>query len=194
MKIFYIPYALLPLMITFNVVKAQTFEKKEFKQANTLIVYVGDSSMERAKERFVDFIDTTGFRVYKEEIQKDTPKNNNNKGKSLQINQTDNKPKLMSNHYISGDTIYTALASLFDVMMGQYSARLKFYTEKDSTGKLYLAVTGFVSSNAFGVNFFDLQIQKGGKGSNWAQRELFKKLNDYLLQYDDVFEIMYAKE
>jgi len=194
MKTSAISLIILLLIFTFNVLQAQTLEKTAFKQANTIVVYVGDPTMERAKERFIDYIDKAGFHVYKSHIQKDTPEISNNRGKSNQLNLTDNKPKLMSNNVLSGDTINTALASLYDVMMGQYSARLKFYPAKDNTGKLYIAVTGYVSSNAFGVDFFDLKMQKGGKGSNWAQRELFKKLNEYLLQYEDVYEIMYTKE
>jgi len=194
MKSCIISYAMLLLITTFNVIQAQTFEKKAFKQANTIIIFVGDPTMDRAKERFTDYIDRTGFHVYKADKQPDTPHSGRKSMNSLQLNQTNDKPKLMSNKYISGDTVHTALASLYDVMSGQYSARLKFYPAKDNTGKLYIAVTGYVSSNAFGVDFFDLQMQKGGKGSNWAQRELFRKLNEYLLQYEDVYEIMYAKE
>ncbi|OFY50433.1 MAG: hypothetical protein A2W85_10365 [Bacteroidetes bacterium GWF2_41_31] len=185
---------LLLIIFAFNNINAQSFEKKEFKQANTIIVFVGDSTMEQAKERFTSYLDGKGFHVYTINKQKESPVLGKKGEKSFQLNQTNDKPKLMSNNSISGDTINTALVSLYDMMMGQYSARLKFYSAKDKSGKLYIAVTGFVSSNAFGADFFDLQMQKGGKSSNWAQRELFKKMNEYLLQYEDENEIMYSAD
>ena len=193
-RYFYYSLTILISIFTFNNIHSQNLEKKEFKKANTIRLYVNDSTKQGALERFVDYINKTGFQASIIKPRKKKLNKNFKNGDSFQLNQLNNEPELLLNSSITGDTIITNLATLVDVMMGEYTARLKFYATKDNTDKLYIAITGYVSSNAFGIYFVDLKMQKGGKDSNWAQRDLFKGLNKYLLNYTNLDYITYSAE
>lgn len=184
------------LLLTFIVdnIYSQNLEKKEFKKAKTIRLYVKDSTKQESIVRFVEYINKTGFHASIINTKKKETKNNYKSENTFQLNQINNEPELLLKNNITGDTIITNIASLYDVMMGEYTARLKFYATKDNNDNLYIAVTGYVSSNAFGIKFIDLKMQKGGKDSNWAQRDLFKSLNKYLLNYTNVKYIMYSTE
>ncbi|MFK5857284.1 MAG: hypothetical protein QM503_14225 [Bacteroidota bacterium] len=112
---------------------------------------MNDSSKQDAIKRFTKYINKTGFQAYIVKTENTKPEISNQKGKPFQLNQLNNEPRLLMNNRIAGDTITTSIASLYDAMMGEYTAWLKFYSYKDKIGKLYIVVTGYVSSNAFGV-------------------------------------------
>lgn len=196
MKLYFYSMIVLIITIAFKNVYSQDSNKSVFKKANAIRICVSDTNIESAKERFAEYLSEKGYKVHilSQKTKTEEKNLNSQKNNSYQLNQETKKPSLILNNKITGDTITTALSSLFNTMMGQFSARLKFYVSKDKFDKLYITITGYVSSNAFGNDFFDLKMQKAGKGSNWAQRDLFKRVNDYSLNYSNIYEIYYLEE
>jgi hypothetical protein len=171
MRIFFYLISVLIFAFAFMNVNSQNLDKSTLKTAKTIRLYVNDSTKNAAIERFVAFINKTGF-----------------------VASMPQKSDLKMNTRFNGDTISTNPATLYDFMMGDYQAVLKFYPARDYSDKLYIAVSGYVSNNALGGNFADLKMQKGGKDSNWAQRALFNDLNKHLSGYTGVNNIMYSDE
>ncbi|NCA86870.1 MAG: hypothetical protein EOM83_15100 [Clostridia bacterium] len=170
---------------------AQVLSRSEFKNASTIRLYVNDSTKNVAIARFAGFINKTGFTV-------SVPQTENNETKNNQVNKTGKPetipPKLFLRSSQNGDTIMTNTATLYDFMMGDFEGKLKFYAGKDGSDQLYIAVSGYVSNSALGGNFYNLKMKKGGKDSNWAQRAMFKQLNNHLLSYPEVNVIMYSDQ
>lgn len=158
------------LLVLVNVVKAQVLEKKAFKEATTIRLYVSDATKNAAIARFTDFINKTSWTVQPTE-------NGTAVGDTSQ----------------SVDTIRTDTGSLFDVMMGEFQGQLVFYADRDSSDKLYIAVSGYASTTSWGGSD-KLKMKKGGENSNWSQRAMFKQMNKHLLSYSGVNQRLYSDE
>jgi len=171
--------------------KSQDLNKKAFKEAKTIRLYVNDTSKHEAIVRFARYINETGFQalIPESNLKSETNEENDELSKPTFIQS---KKALGSAQ--TGDTISTNTATLYDIMMGDFDGMLKFYPAKDNSSNIYIAVTGYVSNSAFGGNFKNLQMQKGGKGANWAQKALFKQLNNHILKYTGVNKILYSDE
>lgn len=171
-----------------NTAHSQHLAKKVFKDAKTIRLYVNDATPTAAVERFTRFINKTAWTV-------ETP---TTKRTEINTNQNDNtgvqdlaQPISSLETSQSVDTIMTDTGTLHDFMMGAYQGELKFYADSDNSDKLYIAVSAYVSSTSWG-GFNNLKMKKGGKDSNWAQRAMFKQLNNHLLSYPEVNQIMYS--
>lgn len=149
---------------------AQTLEKKAFKEASTIRLYVNDTTESAAIDRFTAFVNQTSWTVQ----PSSTPTEEVNSGQMI-------------------DTLQTDVGSLFDFMMGEFQGQLIFYADRDSADKLYIAVSGYASNVSWGGSAKS-KMKKGGKGTNWSQRALFKQLNKHLSDYPEVNTILYSSE
>ncbi|MBS2213613.1 hypothetical protein KEM09_19550 [Carboxylicivirga mesophila] len=173
--------------------KAQKIERKAFKDAKVIRLYVGDSSKDEALVRFAKFINNTGFTAHipgKEDEPE--PEKTSKKQSPASINTKLVLDDRTSGSRQIGDTIHTSMATLYDLMWGDFGGRLKFYSAKDKENNIYVAVTGFAYNAVFGGNFDNMQMQKGGKTANWAQKTLFKQIDKYVSAYPNVQRILYA--
>ncbi len=183
---------ILTLLIIFSIfeqTQAQKIDKKAFKDAKFIRLYVTDSSKREALIRFAKFIDNTGFTACIPEKTKD--KENNQKKLNTGIIKPNVNLKQTDGSSLVGDTIKTNFATLYDAMWGDFVARLTFYPETDDKDNLYIVITGFVSNSNFGGNFNNLQMQKGGN-ANWAQKALFRQVNKHIEEYTNVTLKLYS--
>lgn len=153
-----------------NAVKAQVLEKKPFKDATTIRLYVTDATESAAIARFTAFINKTSWTV-----------------------QSPTKVTKDPNAGLGVDTLRTDVGSLFDFMMGEFQGQLVFYADRDVSDKLYIAISGYASALSWGGSHKS-KMKKGGKDSNWPQRALFKQLDSHLSDYPNAKQIMYSDE
>lgn len=153
-----------------NAVNAQVLEKKAFNDARTIRLYVNDATESEAIVRFTEFINKTSWTVQ--------PSSN----QAEEVN---------AGHRV--DTIRTNAGSLFDFMMGEFQGQLEFYADRDSSNKIYIAVSGYASTLSWGGSD-KAKMKKGGGNANWSQRAMFKQVNKHLRGFPDVNLIMYSDE
>nr|WP_321408996.1 hypothetical protein [uncultured Carboxylicivirga sp.] len=185
-------FTLLIVFCVCSLIQAQKTDKKVFKEAKVIRLYVTHSSKAEALKSFAKFINKTGFTAIIPEETKDTEQKPKEQSNSLI------KPGIVSLKQAEGssqvgDTIKTNMTTLYDVMWGDYFGRLKFYPAKDEKGNIYITLTGYVSNINFGGNFTNLQMQKGGN-ANWAQKALFRQISKYIVDYTNLTGILYSDE
>ncbi|MCA1761758.1 MAG: hypothetical protein ABR574_07775 [Cryomorphaceae bacterium] len=162
----------LPLLITIfltNDLHAQVLKKKAFKDASTIRLYVTDLNEDAAIERFTEFINKTKWTVQP----------------SLKLDDVNSAQR--------DDTMFTDVGSLFDFMMGEFQGQLKFYADRDSSNKIYIAVSGYASALSWGGSG-QAQMKKRGSDTNWSQRAMFKQVDKHLSDFSDVDMIRYSDE
>ncbi|MGB6035903.1 MAG: hypothetical protein WBG42_06515 [Cryomorphaceae bacterium] len=166
----------LPTTLTFLIlifliagVNAQVLERKAFKEATTIRLYVNDATESAALERFTEFINKTSWTVQSSSIPTEV-----NKGQRV-------------------DTLMTDTGSLFDFMMGEFRGQLIFYVDRDSSDNIYVGVSGYSSALSWGGSD-KAQMRKGGQGANWTQRAMFKQVDKHLSDFSDVDSMMYSNE
>lgn len=153
-----------------NALQAQTLEKKPFKEATTIRLYVTDATESAAVARFTAFINKTSWTV-----------------------QPASNPIEEVNDSQSADTIFTDTGALFDVMMGEFRGQLQFYADTDSSDKIYIGVSGYASTFMWGGTD-KAKMKKGGPGTNWTQRAMFKQVAKHLSNFHGVDLVLYSDE
>ena len=123
-----------------NNLDAQVIEKKPFKEASTIRLYVNDATESEAIDRFTAFINKTSWTV------------------QPTLNTAADADRRV-------DTLQTDVGSLFDFMMGEFQGQLIFYVERDSSDKMYVAVSGYTSTVTWGGSD-RAKMQKGGQDTN----------------------------
>ncbi len=192
----------LTLLILFNTflnLHSQKQKKTELKNANTLRIFIPDSSVSQAKYRFAEYMTKSGFPIYltkstvstkdTKEIELNTTRNS-----SLQLNKIEYDPSLLMINKKHGDTIRSSIASLHNTMWGQFSAYIKYLIKENEFGEINITITGYVSTDALGFYTLDKRMQKSGKNTHWAQKDLFRRIEKYLNAYPGVENIIYLKD
>lgn len=149
---------------------AQVVEQKVFNDARTIRLYVNDATESEAINRFIAFINKTSWTV-----------------------QPSSKQNVVGHVEQGVDTLRTDTGSLFDVMMGEFQGQLEFYAYRDTSNKIYIAVSGYASTSIWGGSEKS-KMQKGGQDTNWSQRAMFKQVNKHLSGYPNVNLKLYTSE
>ncbi|NEN25829.1 hypothetical protein G3O08_20270 [Cryomorpha ignava] len=153
-----------------NALQAQMLEKKAFKEASTIRLYVTDATESAAVSRFTEFINKTSWTV-----------------------QPSSKPIEEAKAGQSVNTMLTDTGSLFDFMMGEFRGQLQFYADTDSSNKIYIGVSGYTSTVTWGGSD-KAKMKKGGPDTNWSQRAMFKQMDKHLSNFSGLDLVLYSDE
>jgi hypothetical protein len=149
---------------------AQDLKEKVFNDAQTIRLYVNDATESEAINRFTAFINKTSWTV--------------------QPSYKQNEDVLVEQGV---DTLRTDTGSLFDFMMGEFKGQLEFYADRDSSNRIYIAVSGYASTSSWGGSEKS-KMKKAGADTHWSQRAMFKQVNKHLSSYPNVNLKLYTSE
>lgn len=163
------------------------------RNTNAIEIFVVDSTVDIAKNRFENYLNANGFptkeyyKINESKIEKEQEITN---AYTLQI---DEKPKFISSYQqMLGDTVTTQIVKTVSLMWGIYEASLKFIVNNENT-EISIWVTGYATGNSF-FGLANSRMQKGGKKTNWGQKDLFRKVYNLLDDYPGVEKTVYYTE